>query len=190
MILVVGLGNPGERYADTRHNLGFLVVDRLAAKQNGVFRSRFSAEICQVDVGSERLLLLKPQTYVNRSGDSVQPAAHFYRVDPADILVVHDELDLPFGQVRLKQGGGEAGHNGLRSISERLGSSAYVRLRLGIGRPGANFRGDGAAYVLDGFSSSELATLSEVVERAAGAVEMVAERGLSVAMNEINRRPR
>lgn len=188
MILVVGLGNPGARYADTRHNLGFLVIDRLASRHGGAFRSRFSGELCQIGIGPEKLLLLKPQTYVNRSGDSVQPAARFYRVELGDILVVHDELDLPFGQVRLKQGGGEAGHNGLRSISDRLGSNTYLRLRLGIGRPDANFRGSGAAYVLDGFSPSERAMLAEVVERAAGAVELVAERGLSAAMNEVNRR--
>lgn len=194
MILVVGLGNPGDRYRDTRHNVGFLVIDLLAERWGRpAWRSKFQAETAQVDVPSgrgvgARAVLLKPQTFMNLSGQSVQPAAAFFKVEPADVVVVHDELDLPFGQVRLKAGGGDAGHNGLKSITQRLGTNGYTRLRVGIGRPPADFRGSGADYVLQAFSPAEQADLPSVVGGAADAVEMFAREGLSAAMNIVNRR--
>ena len=194
MILLVGLGNPGDRYRDTRHNVGFMALDLIAERWGRPpWRSKLHAETAQVDVpggqgDADRAVLLKPQTYMNRSGDSVQPAAAFYKIAPENVVVVHDELDLPFGQVRLKSGGGVAGHNGLRSISLRLGTNDYVRVRIGIGRPPPEFRGSGADYVLQGFSPAEQAELAEVVQSAADAIEMFAREGLSAAMNTINRR--
>ncbi|MCS6901757.1 MAG: aminoacyl-tRNA hydrolase, partial [Myxococcales bacterium] len=136
MFLVAGLGNPGPRYADTRHNFGFLALDALAARLGAEpFRETFSAQIARARFGQEELVLLKPQTFMNLSGQSIQPAAAFFKVPAPAVLVLHDELDLPFGTIRVKQGGGHAGHNGLRSLIDRLGTPDFLRVRLGIGRP-------------------------------------------------------
>src|SRR5262249_8191545 len=141
-VIVVGLGNPGPEYAHTRHNLGFMVVDELAARAGGAaFRSKFHGELAESRVGSGPASLLKPQTYMNSAGRSVEAALAFYKLPPSEVLVVHDELDLEFGDIRLKQGGGDAGHNGLKSITQSLGTSGYPRLRLGIGKPPPGFRG-------------------------------------------------
>ena len=191
MILVVGLGNPGSRYADTRHNIGFRVADELASRAKvESWRSRFSGDFALTAMGSERLALLKPGTFMNVSGRSVRPAASFYKLDLDRVVVVHDELDLPFGQIRLKLGGGDAGHNGLRSITSELGSSDYVRLRFGIGHPPEDFGGSGADYVLQAFAPAELAELGARVGAAADAVELVVRRGLTAAMNTTNQRKR
>jgi len=191
VILVVGLGNPGSRYADTRHNIGFRVVDELANRAKvESWRSRFSGDFVLTTLGSERLALLKPGTFMNVSGRSVRPASTFYKLEPESIVVVHDELDLPFGQIRLKVGGGDAGHNGLRSITSELGSCDYVRLRFGIGHPAEDFRGSGADYVLQAFALAELAELSARIGAAADAVELVVRRGLTAAMNTTNQRRR
>lgn len=192
-MIVAGLGNPGSRYQATRHNVGFLVIDLIAERWGRpVFREKFQAEMAQVEVpgaaGKERLVLLKPQTFMNLSGQSVQPATVFFKETPADVLVIHDELDLPLGRLQLKDGGGSGGHNGLKSVTERLGTPGYRRLRLGIGRPPSDFRGDVADFVLQGFSPSEETLVSDLVSRAADAVECLALRGLSSAMNLINRR--
>lgn len=189
MILIVGLGNPGGRYAETRHNIGFIVVERIVARASATpWRQRFSGLVSELELGGQRALALEPQTFMNRSGESVRAAASFYKIPPRDILVIHDELDLPFGTVRLKLGGGEAGHNGLRSITEQLGTRDYVRLRVGIGKPPAGFRGDGADFVLQAFAPAERASLDELVERASSAVALLAERGLEHAMNVTHRR--
>ena len=189
MILVVGLGNPGSRYADTRHNIGFRVVDELARRARvDTWRSRFGGDFALTVLGSERLALLKPGTFMNVSGRSVRPASAFYKLDSESIVVVHDELDLPFGQLRLKLGGGDAGHNGLRSVTEELGSGDYVRLRFGIGHPPEDFRGSGADYVLQAFAPVELAELAARLGAAADAVELVVRRGLTAAMNSTNQR--
>jgi PTH1 family peptidyl-tRNA hydrolase len=188
-VIVVGLGNPGPQYAATRHNLGFMVIDRLGERAGGVaFRSKFHGEYAEARLPAGSMTLLKPLTYMNDSGRSVQAALAFFKVPASELLVVHDELDLPFGEVRLKQGGGEAGHRGLKSISQRLGTPEYGRLRLGIGKPKGGFQGDGADFVLDGFRPAEKAELGSVVERAADAVELVAKHGFAAAMNTINRR--
>ena len=151
-MIVVGLGNPGPQYAATRHNLGFMVVDELGARAGGVaFRSKFHGEYAEARVAGEAVTLLKPLTYMNDSGRSVQAALAFFKAPPAELLVVHDELDLPFGELRLKNGGGDAGHRGLKSITQALGTSDYPRLRLGIGKPARGFQGRGADFVLDGF---------------------------------------
>ena len=188
-MIVVGLGNPGPQYATTRHNLGFMVVDALAARSGGVtFRAKFHGEYAEARVGGEGTGLLKPLTFMNHSGRSVQAALAFFKLPPGELLVVHDELDLEFGDVRLKNGGGEAGNNGLKSITQSLGTSEYPRLRIGIGKPPPGFRGGGADFVLEGFRPAEKAELGPLVERAADAVELVAKHGLAAAMNTTNLR--
>lgn len=189
MILIVGLGNPGARYAEHRHNLGFKVVDRLALRAAGpVWREKFQGEFAQCELSQQRVALLKPMTYMNQSGLSVQPALAFFKLEPANMLVIHDELDLPFGEVRLKFGGGEAGHNGVRSVSAHLGTSDYARMRVGIGKPPADFQGSGADFVLQAFAASERADLEPLIDRAADAAVLLVERGLQVAMNATNQR--
>lgn len=189
MYLVVGLGNPGSKYERTRHNAGFFVVDAIA-KSLALpdFREKFSGVWTRGDAWGESLALLKPTTFMNLSGDSVQPAAAFLKVPPASVIVVHDELDLAFADVRIKVGGGHAGHNGLRSIIGRLGTPEFVRVRVGIGKPPPGFRGDVADYVLSGFDASEQAELSGVVDKAALAVQKIIQDGVTSAMNAVNPR--
>jgi len=188
LFLVVGLGNPGARYQATRHNAGFMVVDELASRTGASFRAKFSGELAEVELSSTRVLLLKPTTFMNRSGESVRAAASFYKIPPESVLVVHDELDLPFGQQRLKQGGGDAGHNGLKSVSLQLGSPCYLRLRFGIGRPPPEFGGTPADFVLEAFAPPEKAALPELLKGAADAVGLVVSRGFAAAANQVNRR--
>jgi PTH1 family peptidyl-tRNA hydrolase len=191
MLLIAGLGNPGPRYQATRHNLGFMLIDELA-RQCGVpassFRERFHGEIASARLGSEELLLLRPQTYMNESGRSVQAACTFYKIKPSELIVAHDELDLPFADVRLKKGGGDGGNRGIRSVSGALGPD-YVRIRLGIGRPPPDFRGDPADFVLQAFPSTEQASVEQMLTRGAEAVSLVTSLGLEKAMNRINQRP-
>ena len=191
MHLVVGLGNPGRKYEKNRHNVGFMVVERLAnAHGLGDFKEKFSGVWTkgELAVAGKRLpvALLEPQTYMNLSGDSVQPCAAFLKVLPAQVIVVHDELDLPWQDVRLKVGGGHAGHNGLRSIIGRLGTPEFVRVRVGIGRPPPGFKGDVADFVLQDFDAMEKAELPDVVDRACAAVERVVADGVQAAMNALN----
>jgi len=188
MFLVAGLGNPGPRYADTRHNFGFLAVDALAARLGAEpFRDKFSAQVSRARLGPEELVLLKPQTFMNLSGQSVQPAAAFFKVPVSAVVVLHDELDLPFGEIRLKQGGGHAGHNGLRSLIERLGSPDFLRVRLGIGRPPPAFR-DVADYVLARFDPEERPRVPALCDQAAEILRDVVELGPTGAMNRHNAR--
>ena len=190
MHLVVGLGNPGKKYAGNRHNVGFLAVEELRRRESlADFKEKFSGVWTKGEVGGKSIALLRPLTYMNLSGDSVQPAAAFLKAEPAEIIVVHDELDLPFGEVRLKVGGGHAGHNGLRSIIERLGPE-FVRVRVGIGRPPAGFRGEVADYVLQDFDSAERAELPDVITRAIDAAMRVVTVGIAPAMNVTNEKPK
>jgi len=185
--LVVGLGNPGKKYAHNRHNVGFVAVDRIREERAmPEWREKFSGVFSRGD----DVMLLKPMTFMNVSGDSVQPAVAFVKVDPAHVVVLHDELDLPFGEVRLKVGGGHAGHNGLRSIIQRLGTPDFVRVRIGIGRPPPGFRGEVADYVLSDFDASERAELSDVVARAVAAAAAVIEKGPALAQNAVNAKPK
>jgi peptidyl-tRNA hydrolase, PTH1 family len=188
-VLVVGLGNPGEKYAGTRHNLGFVVLDELWERAGRpAFRKKFHGEIAEGGrLGGQPATLLKPQTYMNESGRSVQAAVAFYKVELGSLIVIHDELDLPFAEIRLKSGGGDAGNRGIRSITEHLGSPDYVRIRVGIGHPPAGFRGGGADFVLQGFAPAERAELAALVARAADAAELIAARGLAAAMNTTHR---
>jgi PTH1 family peptidyl-tRNA hydrolase len=185
--LVVGLGNPGPEYAGNRHNAGFLVADLLAGRIGArLARNRkVVAETAEgrlgVGVDAPRLVVAKPMTYMNLSGGPVAGLAQFYKVPVGQIIAVHDELDIPYGQLRLKIGGGEGGHNGLRSMARSLGSKDFIRVRFGIGRPPG--RQDPADFVLSDFSSAERKELDYLVDRAADAVEAVMERGLEPAQN-------
>ena len=191
MLLIAGLGNPGPRYQATRHNLGFRVIDELARQcslQASAFRERFHGEVASARLGNQDLLLLRPQTFMNDSGRSVQAACTFYKIKPSELIVAHDELDVPFAEVRLKKGGGDGGNRGLRSITAALGPD-YVRIRLGIGRPPPDFQGDPADFVLQAFASAELEAVEKMVSRATEAVSLVTSLGLEKAMNRINQRP-
>jgi PTH1 family peptidyl-tRNA hydrolase len=184
--LVVGLGNPGPEYARHRHNVGFLVADLLADRAGLRFgrHRRVMADAAEgrLHVGGPRLVLVKPLTFMNLSGGPVAGLAQFYKVPVEQIVAVHDELDVPWTQLRLKQGGGEGGHNGLRSMSSSLGSKDYLRVRFGIGRPPG--RQNPADFVLSDFSAVERKELDFFVDRAADAVEMVIDRGLELAQNQ------
>ncbi|MFI6264574.1 aminoacyl-tRNA hydrolase [Micromonospora sp. NPDC051006] len=183
--LVVGLGNPGREYAGNRHNVGFLVADLLAGRVGAKFgrHRRAVAEVAEgrLGFGGPRLVLVKPLTYMNLSGGPVAALAQFYKVAPGQVIAVHDELDIGYGQVRVKCGGGEGGHNGLRSMSKSLGTKEYVRVRFGIGRPPG--RQDPADYVLSDFGAVERKELEFLVDRAADVVESVIARGVEPTQN-------
>ena len=186
MRLVVGLGNPGREHARNRHNAGWMVVDELARRHGGSWRSKFAGQLTEIRVGDAKLALLKPETYMNESGRSVGAAASFFKVEPADVLVVHDEGDFDLGRLELKDGGGLAGHNGLRSIAQHLGTQDFLRLRIGVGRPE---RGDPrplADWVLADFQPHEEA--ETIVASAADAVETLAAEGVGRAQALVNRR--
>jgi peptidyl-tRNA hydrolase, PTH1 family len=189
--LIVGLGNPGSRYEASRHNVGFLALDALRSGWAlPDYKEKFSGVLTRGEAGDRAVVLLKPMTFMNLSGGSVQPAMAFLKVETNDVIVLHDELDLAFGDVRLKVGGGHAGHNGLRSIIERTGSPDFVRVRIGIGRPPPGFRGEVADYVLSAFDPIEKAQLPDVIVRAVDAVGKVLSLGLPAAMKEVNTKPR
>ena len=188
MLLIVGLGNPGPRYEYTRHNAGFLAAGRLAAKAGFPPPARFRQSLIAHGLTAEaRIVLAWPQTYMNLSGQAVLELAAFYKIPDRDILVLHDEMDLPPGRLKLSIGGGPAGHRGLCSILEFL-KADFCRLKIGIGRPGPA-EGEAADYVLDRFSSQEWPLVDETLDRAAEAALTWAERGLGLAQNLVNRRP-
>ncbi|MEO8797724.1 MAG: aminoacyl-tRNA hydrolase [Polyangiaceae bacterium] len=187
MWLFVGLGNPGKKYENTRHNVGFMTTRAFLQKESlGDAREKFSGLFLRATASFGDVAVLEPQTFMNLSGDSVQPAAAFLKVPVTAIVVAHDELDVPFGEIRIKSGGGHAGHNGLRSMIERLGSPDFVRVRIGIGRPPPGFRGDVADYVLSGFDPSEKAELPDIVEKAVKALVSIGQDGLTSAMTRVN----
>ena len=185
-LLVVGLGNPGPQYAKTRHNVGFMVADLLAGRMGAAFKvhKKSGAEIVTGRLGHKPIVLAKPRTYMNESGRQVGPLAKFYSVSPADLIVIHDELDIDFGQIRLKLGGGEGGHNGLRSVVNALGTKDFQRVRIGIGRPPG--RKDPAAFVLENFSAAERPEVPTLCEMAADATELLIESGLEPAQNQVH----
>jgi PTH1 family peptidyl-tRNA hydrolase len=186
LLLVVGLGNPGREHARNRHNVGWMVVDELARRHGGSWKAKFSGQMAEVRVGEEKLALLKPETYMNESGRSVGPAAAFFKLEPEHVLVVHDEGDFDLGRLELKAGGGLAGHNGLRSIAQVLGTQDFLRLRIGVGRPERGDRRPLADWVLANFEPHEHA--EEIVARSADAVELLAADGVEQAQLQINRR--
>jgi PTH1 family peptidyl-tRNA hydrolase len=183
-LLVAGLGNPGREYADTRHNLGFMVVDELARRHGGSFRSKFSGDVADVAIEGRRVTLLRPQTFMNESGRSVRAATRFYKTPLDRLLVVHDEVDLELGRMQARLGGGLAGHNGLRSIAREVGSSDFLRLRIGVGRPERGDPRPVADFVLSPFPPE--VDVEELVARAADAVETIATEGLEAAQRRFN----
>lgn len=187
MKLLVGLGNPGPEYARTRHNVGFLVADEVARLTGAGFTLRkFGAEVAEAVAGGERFWIVKPQTYMNHSGEAVGAAMRFWKATAADLVVVHDDLELDPFRVQVKVGGGHGGHNGLKSVNAHVGTPDYARVRVGVGRPPALV--DPADWVLGRFSRAEDREVLDVVERGAAAARMVLLDGAAKAMNEFNRR--
>lgn len=186
--LIVGLGNPGPQYDKTRHNVGFMVADALAGRVGSSFSShkKSNSDVVQARLDGRSVVVAKPRTFMNLSGQPVAALARFFSVDPANIVVVHDELDIDFGALRLKLGGGEGGHNGLRSISQHLGTKDYLRVRVGVGRPPG--RMDPASFVLKPFSTPERKDLGVVIEEAADAAELLLKVGLEAAQNRVHPR--
>ena len=184
-LLVAGLGNPGREYEHTRHNVGWLVVDELARRHGGSFKSKFSGRLAEVRVAEGlRLGLLKPETYMNESGRSVGAAVRFFKTGAERLVVVHDDVDLDTARLQLRRGGGLAGHNGLRSIAQHVGSQEFLRLRIGVGRPGRGDRRPVADYVLSAFEPE--VDVEGLVARAADAVETLVRDGLEAAQQRFN----
>ena len=183
-LLVVGLGNPGREYVHNRHNVGHMVVDELARRHDASWRSKFSGRLADVRIDDHKVGLLKPETFMNESGRSVKAAAQFFKVEPDAILVIHDESDLELGRLQARRGGGLAGHNGLRSVAQHLGTPDFLRLRVGVGRPGRGDRRDLADYVLADFEPHEDA--EALVGRAAEAVETLDAEGLEATQRQFN----
>lgn len=187
--LIVGLGNPGPQYEATRHNAGFWFVEAVARSQGQAFRSeaKFSGDVAKVNIGGQQVWLLKPNTYMNRSGQAVAALANFYKIPLEQILVVHDELDLPPGTARLKQGGGHGGHNGLRDIIAQMGGNNFMRLRVGIGHPGNSKQV--ADFVLHRASAEEQRLMDESLDRALQVVPQVVAGEFQKAMNALHTQP-
>ena len=183
-VLVAGLGNPGREYERTRHNAGWMVVDELARRTDSSFRSKFNGRLSEARLGDERVALLKPETYMNESGRSIAAALRFFKVPPEDLLVVHDDVDLEPGRLQARLGGGLAGHNGLRSIAQALGTQEFLRLRIGVGRPGRGDRRPVADYVLSPFEGE--VDVDEVIARATDAAETIVRTGLEAAQARFN----
>ena len=186
-LLVAGLGNPGREYARTRHNIGHMVCDELSRRHAGSFRSKFSGELTDLRLDAARIALLKPQTFMNESGRSVGAAARFFKPPPGQLLVVHDEVDLELGRLQARMGGGLAGHNGLRSVAQHLGTSEFMRLRIGIGRPERGDPRPVSDWVLTPFPPE--VDVERLVARAADAVEAIVLDGLEEAQLRFNERP-
>ena len=185
MFLVLGLGNPGPKYADTRHNVGFLVVDRLARRASiAMDKRQKNARIGKVRMGTTPVWLAKPWTFMNRSGGPGQALQAFYKIGTEQVVVIHDDMDIQVGDVRIKRGGGHGGHNGLRDLKARLSAGDFARVRVGVGRPPAGW--DAADYVLGRWTADECSRLPDIVDTAADAVETIVREGLDAAMNRFN----
>lgn len=184
--LIVGLGNPGKQYQETRHNIGFKVVEKLVQSRGKTqWSSSRNFDLAEAELGEASVKVMKPQTFMNRSGEAVAEIMRFYKYRPDELVVVHDELDLPFGRLRLKAGGGDAGNNGLRSITECLGSSDYLRLRFGIGKPESSDQ-EMTSWVLGKFSQEESKGLDDLISRACSALADLNANGLKAAQNKFN----
>lgn len=193
--MVVGLGNPGPRYAGTRHNAGFMVVDELARRHRGTFKSKMGADTSTVSIGTERVTLTKPMEFMNKSGYAVARNAQFVKSSPETMVVVHDEADIGFDTLKVKSAGGHGGHNGLRSIFAQFGSQDFARVRVGVGKPqivtddegkAIGSKGSVADFLLSDFSAPEKAKLDQLISRAADATEAVVSLGVKEAMNRFN----
>ncbi|HEU5265035.1 MAG TPA: aminoacyl-tRNA hydrolase [Gaiellaceae bacterium] len=183
-LLIAGLGNPGARYERDRHNVGWMVVDELARRHGATFKSKFNGRLSETRVGEARVALLKPETYMNESGRSISAAARFFKAAAENVLVVHDDVDLEVGRLQARLGGGLAGHNGLRSIAQSLGTPEFLRLRIGVGRPGRGDPREVADYVLAPFEPHE--DRDGIVARAADAVETLLSEGLDATQQRFN----
>jgi PTH1 family peptidyl-tRNA hydrolase len=187
MKLIVGLGNPTAQYEKTRHNVGFRAIEAFAARHRIALDGRKWESVSGTGTANgEKVVLLMPQTYMNRSGEAAGPAMRFYKVALEDVVAVHDELDLPFGRLQLKKGGGVAGHNGLKSLLQHLGGGDFLRLRIGVSRPPPGWQT--ADYVLGKFPGDEEAQLGEVFDRVSNGLDLLFEKGVSAAMNAVNRK--
>jgi len=191
MWLVVGLGNPEKKYTRNRHNIGFMVADELARRCDMPgWREKFGGALTSGRVGTDKAQVLKPLEYMNNSGFALNRAAQFFQIEPENIIVIHDEIDLPFGRVRIKSGGGHGGHNGLRSIVEQLGSKDFLRIRLGVGKPertdGSPGDGRVSGHVLSDFAADQQTELDALIRAAAEAVEVIVDSGIREAMNKFN----
>ncbi len=185
MKLVVGLGNPGSGYAMTRHNLGAIVLDALAEAESTPLSKRgHEARYGTGKIGNERVILARPETYMNLSGRAVGKLARYYKIEAVDVIVIHDDLDIPFGDIRVKDGGGDGGHKGLMSIIDQLGSAEFIRIRAGIGRPVLS--GMVESYVLGRLTEEEMREMPDIVEKGAKAVRAIISSGTVKAMNEFN----
>jgi len=185
-LLVVGLGNPGREYALNRHNVGFMVVEELARRHGGSWKSKFNGKLAEIRVDGHKVALLEPETYMNDSGRAAQAAMRFFKLEPDSVLVVHDEGDLPLGRLQARIGGGLAGHNGLRSVAAHLGTPEFLRLRVGVGRPERGDRRSLADYLLADFEPHE--DHEALVAAAANAVELLDAEGLDAAQRAVNGR--
>jgi peptidyl-tRNA hydrolase, PTH1 family len=183
-LLVAGLGNPGPEHERDRHNIGWMVMDELGRRHSGSFRAKFNGRLAETRLSDLRIALLKPETYMNESGRSIAAAARFFKVAPEHVLIVHDDVDLPVGRLQARLGGGLAGHNGLRSISEALGTSEFERLRIGVGRPERGDPRPVADYVLSPFAPED--DVEEIVTRSADAVESLVAEGLVSTQQRFN----
>jgi PTH1 family peptidyl-tRNA hydrolase len=192
MKLIIGLGNPGAQYSQTRHNIGFIVVDQFVRDLKTDWKlwgPGKNSDLAQSQIGSEKIIILKPLTYMNLSGQSASAVASFFKIPPDEICVLHDDLDIPFGEVRLKVGGGDGGHNGLKSLTQQLGTPKYSRIRLGIGRP-PHPQMDTADFVLSPFSNSDWSTVDSMVDKSLQAVRAFTEsnQAFMKAMNTFNKK--
>jgi PTH1 family peptidyl-tRNA hydrolase len=183
-LLVAGLGNPGREHVRDRHNVGWMVVDELARRHDSSFRSKFSGRLAELRIGDARVALLEPETYMNESGRSISAASRFFKCDPASVLVVHDDVDLELGRLQARLGGGLAGHNGLRSIARDLGTPEFLRLRIGVGRPGRGDQRPVADYVLSPFAPED--DVDAIVATSADAVESLLADGLEATQQRFN----
>jgi len=183
-LLIAGLGNPGREHAGDRHNVGWMVVEELARRHGGSFRSKFKGRVAETRIEDARVALLQPETYMNESGRSISAAARFFKVAPKDVLVVHDDVDLDVGRLQARAGGGLAGHNGLRSIAQVLGTPEFLRLRVGVGRPERGDRRPVADYVLSPFQADD--DVDSIVSRSADAVESLLAEGLTGTQQRFN----
>lgn len=185
MKLIIGLGNPGKKYELTKHNIGFLLIDQIADKYNADnFKERYNSLAAEVNINGEKVILIKPQTYMNLSGKGVAPFLNFYKLTAADIIVIYDDLDLAVGKIRLRPKGGAGGHNGIKSLIQALGTEEFQRLKVGIGRPPQGWQT--ADYVLSKFTDEEWPLITEAIKEGVAAVEKTLEQGIEVAMNSFN----
>ena len=183
MYIIAGLGNPGKKYENTRHNIGFITIDSLASKHNiTVDKLKFKALVGEGRISGQKVILVKPQTYMNLSGESIQEVMNFYKVDPENLIIIYDDIDLDLGALRIRKSGSAGTHNGMRSVVQHINSTAFPRIRIGMGGP----KGDIVDFVIGGMSKAESEVLKETVDKAAEAIDCIIESGIDMSMNRYN----